>query len=354
MPLLPPARVLPLLVALVALAACDHELEEAPPKPEAEGEIAMVSFEAVAYFDGPASNARIIERIRREKESIVFALRRQQIAVNARKQVDVELKRVIREQVTVVQKESDARRQALRVRYWFVGYGSVPPEMLKLTDVPFGLLHTDEEARAPALAACLIDDASGKPMWQRFAPEREACKRAIDDEQKAIDAAREALDAKENELVPSELDRLTLPVSLHVTSRTGRAKQEVDAGAPELAVAPRKKDPDGIDPPAAGADGPGAGSFLQKLRERAQAEAEADDEDEGAKPRKVRPPSFVVPAGRGGEGTDTGGGFIFNEPNFALLWLVGLVILGIAGNEYRRHKKKQQRSYQSSLRKRRR
>jgi hypothetical protein len=337
-----------LLVVLVASAACDGEPEPEPPKPEVLADISMVSFEATAYFDAGANNARIIERIRREKESVVFALRRQQISVNTRKKLDVELKRVIREPVSVVDPAGGARRPALRVRYWFVGFGEVPAEMLKLSDVPFGLLHTDDPSKEQALAACLVDDAEGKPIWRRFDPSRESCKKAIDEEQQAIAAAREQVNAKDQEIIAPELDRLYVPISLHVTSRMERAKKvaAVDAGGEvdiNIQGAVRTKPTPGIDPPSDTDPSPSSrvGSLIDRLRERAQAEEQAEEEDEA---RGVRPPSFVVAGGRSGgpDNLDAPGAFIFREPNFILLWGIALIMVIIAAVEFRRRRRRRE------------
>lgn len=335
-----------LVVVLVTSAACDGEPEAPPPKTEVETEISMVSFEATAYFDTWANNARIIERIRREKESVVFALRRQQISVNTRKQVDVELKRVIREPVTVVDAADGARRPALRVRYWFVGFGGMPAEMLLRSDIPFALLHTDDAAKERALAACLVADADGKPIWRRFEPLRESCKQAIDEEQREITATREKLNAQEQEIIGLELDRLYVPISLHVTSRTARAKPvtTVDAGGEvDLQGAGALKQPPGNEPPSneppSNADpSPAVGAVIERLREREQAEVEAAAEN-GA--YGLTPPSFVVPGGRTGEGdgVEVPGAFIFREPNFLMLWGVALIMTIIGGFEFYRRRR---------------
>jgi hypothetical protein len=345
MPLLTAARTrkLAVLAVLVASSACGDESEDAPKKPEAQGDISMVSFEAMAYFDVSTQNARIIERIRREKESVVFALRRRQIAINSRKQVDVELKKVIREPVSVLDPESGARRPALRVRYWFVGFGGMPAEWVALGDVPFGLLHTDDASREPALRACLLDDASGEPIWQRFEPSRESCKMAIDAEQKVIDAARAKLGAKDTEIVPLELDRLYLPIALHVTPRNARPKSAADAGVRadfKVQGGAPERPGEGTGPPSGAEPSPGIGALFDKLRERALAESQAQgDLDE---PRSGAPTPFVIGGSKssGEDDNRSPSAFIFNEPNFALLWGVALVMVIIAANEYRRRQRR--------------
>lgn len=335
-------RATALACALLA-AACGGGAEDDRP-PRDEGKPALISFELIAYLDANASDSRVLERILREDASVTSALRRRGEIVARRKQVDVDVKRIIREPVTLVDPDGGARKPILRVRYWSVGLTEVPAARIAAGDAPFGALHTDDESKAPALAPCLVSDRSGKPMWQRFAPEAEACKRLIEDEQRAVDALRARANVSPREVVPLEQARLYLPVTLHYSPQVkakappADAAPLSDASAPEHVEDAAVPTPAGIDPPGSGSssDEPRVATVADKERERAQAEA---DEDEAEETRKIRRPTFIVP-GEKPKADSMGPMGPARAPNFAFLWIVAIVVLGIAGNEYRRRKRR--------------
>jgi hypothetical protein len=327
------------LAGALVCAACGGGEEDRPPRDE--GKPALISFELVAYLDANASHARVLERILREDASVTFALRRRGEVVARRKQVDVDVKRILREPVTLVDPDGGARKPMLRVRYWSVGLTQVPEARIAAGEAPFGALFTDDESKAAALEPCLVNDASGKPMWQRFAPEAEACRRLIEDEQRAVDALRARANASPREIVPLEQGRLCLPVTLHYSPQAKKVKPAdsappSDASAPEHVEDASVPTPAGIEPPGSGNDEPRVATVADKERERALAET---DEDETEETRKIRRPSFVV-AGDKPKGEDYGPLGPAHAPNFAFLWIVGLVVVAIAGNEYRRRKRR--------------
>lgn len=329
-----------LACALLAVACGGSAEDDRPPRDE--GKPALISFELIAYLDANASDSRVLERILREDASVTSALRRRGEIVARRKQVDVDVKRIIREPVTLVDPDGGARKPMLRVRYWSVGLTKVPAARIAAGDAPFGALHTDDESKAPALAPCLVRVASGKPIWQRFAPDAEECKRLIEDEQRAVEALRARANPSPREIVPLEQSRLYLPVTLHYSPQVKAKAPPPDAAPPSDASAPEHVEvaavptPAGMDPPGGGSDEPRVATVADKERERAQAEA---DEDEAEETRKIRRPSFVIP-GEKPKADDYGPMGPARAPNFAFLWIVAIVVLGIAGNEYRRRKRR--------------
>jgi len=195
----------------------------------------------------------------------------------------------------------------------------------------------------------------------RFDPALTECEKAMRAEQRSIDTARAQLRAPAQEIVPAEFDRLTLPIFLYLKPISSKpAKKEPPAPSTSEANGNERPDPLNVpDPlgesaakpgsrPAASAGPPGdrepseqsAPPKVDRRRERELAEADEDPEEI----RKLRPPSFIVPTVKDKDRPpDPGGYSVIPEPNVFLLWAVGLVVVLIGANEFRRRQSKPRR-----------
>ena len=242
------------LLALPAVTGCDEEsLSEAQavkPTPTVSGEVASFSFDAVVYVDPAANNIAVLDRVRSVTRSGLSALQHRRITTSQKRQVDIDLKRLTREPVTVIDPATKAAHPAIRVRYRHVGVGVVPKEIAQRGDVLLGLLHNADAARAASVVEACNDPAERagdavKQPWRAFDPGLEACGRAMDAEQTKIDEARVGLEHPEREIVPIEEDRLYLPVLLHVRSRAPKLARPASTpgeieSAPGAAAAERE------------------------------------------------------------------------------------------------------------------
>lgn len=348
------ASLVPLVFVLASLAACGSDTVEEEPPPTKGGSVALISFEIVAYLDPAAQSARILERVRRETESVVAPLRKQEISITRKRQVDVDIRNVIRDPVTVVDPEGGARRPALRVRYWFVGFADLPADMPEVNEIPFGLLHAEDESRAQELAPCLSSSPTGAPLWQRFDPTTDACRQAIDAEQKAITEARQRLHSAPQEILPIEQARLFVPIALYLKPQGAKVKPAIDPGAPSAAAAGERpvvgganpyegRGNEGLDPSRNPPMAPGYAGLDEKLRERERAQAEAEETKNDDTHSKVRRPVFVGGDSKSKSGDFVGYTFVASEPSLKFLFLLVPVVLGIAANEIRRQRRKRSR-----------
>ena len=367
------------LVGLLVAPGCDDDSnpEAAADKPVAtvqSGELASLSFESVAYVEASANNLVVLDRVRHELKSAFSALQVRQITISQRRQVDVDLKRLSREPITVIDPVTRAARPAVRLRYRFVGLAVVPKAMAEHGDALLGLLHRDDLARAAEVVETCTSPASRrgdavKQPWRIFDPGLEACARAIDAEQAKIDEARAGLEHPDREIVTAELERLYMPTVLHVKIRGASVAANPESSAPAVAPAggpppagiggPASGPPSGIGGPGVGADrtGPGvdrpssggtaplgpAGVAAAQREERllaklkgAEKPSEADDEREVAEIISRR-------SGGGLRGTDDGPKVPFlgyggeTQPvNYGLLWFASIAVIAILGTEIRR------------------
>ncbi len=318
------------------------------------GDLASLSFEAVAYVETSANNITVLDRIRHELKSAFSALQARQIIISQKRQVDVDLKRLAREPITVVDPVTRAARPAIRVRYRFVGLAFVPKEMAERGDALLGLLHRDDSGRAAEVIATCTSPGSRssdsvKQPWRIFDPGLEACFRAIDTEQAKIDEARAGLEHPEREIVTAELERIYLPVVLHVRLRASagaNAEGSARAGGPAGAASARGAAPTGSGDPLVGGAGPvdpvvlaaaiREARLLAKLKGSERATDDDADEREVAEIMSRRTEGGQR-SGEGGPKTPFLGYNGEAQPlNFSLLWFASIAVIVLLGTEIRR------------------
>jgi hypothetical protein len=371
------------VVALLAAPGCgtDSETEAPAEKPVAvapSGELATLSFEAVVYVEPSANHITVLDRVRHELRSAFSALQLRHITLSQKGQVDVDLKRLSREPVTVVDPVTKAVRPGVRVHYRFLGLALVPKELARSGDALLGLLHRDDAAHAAGvIETCTSPATRGsvavKEPWRAFDPGLEPCARAIDAEQSKIDEARAGLEHPDREIVPIEQERLYLPVVLHVRRRGAKsaprgASADDPAGrSPAVAAGPAGPEgsahavgsatkpgdtPSGDGTPSA-ASGRGGGDpafdpaailaerrnarLLAKLKEKEKDRSDEDDVDDAALSRRTAGGS---PAGEGGPRAPFlgyGSAAADAQPrNYALLWFASIAVVILLGTEIRR------------------
>lgn len=352
------------LFALLAAPGCGDDSDtaapvEAPAVPSQAGDLASITFEAVAYLEPSANNISVLDRVRHELTSAFSALQLRQITISQRRQVDIDLKRLSREPVSVVDPVTKSAHPALRVRYRFVGLAVLPKGTAARGDVLLGLLQRDDSMRAPeVIEACTAPEArSGaavKQPWTIFNPALDACSIAIDVEQTKIDEARAGLEHPDREIVPIERERLYLPVVLHVRPRTSAGARVEGTASPAASGSAARAGAAAAPGAAAGSGAPGIGAasvaidtaailaerrearLLAKLKEAEKAGEDEDDDREVAA-ILARRGGGGLPGGQGGPGAPFLGYGRETQPlNYALLWFASIAVIALLGTEIRR------------------
>jgi hypothetical protein len=302
--------------AALALAACGDD-------DEADDRAAVrISFDEEAYVDAATPTPRVLERVRRQTESVLFALHAADVAVTRRKLVDVDLAHLKKDPVTVVD-ESGITRDALRLRYHFVALGDAPAALASKGVLRLGALHEVAPAQTEIVrAVCTANGVHERTadLWTVFNASLERCAAAIAREQAAIDAARKALAHPSSEIVTREFERLYVPVAVRLVGR-----ERPDGGSAA-----------GVDPPVArlrtGKTPRGAALPSLPGDDDDEPGADGDDDEEELSPDE-RPVYFGPPP------RDTGwvssGAARYMAPNFAVLYftIAALILLLVGGRK---------------------
>jgi hypothetical protein len=187
---------LPCLLALPA-AACAilDDGAESDDLTSVQGLEHTIDFDAFVDVPAGASDDIVRGAVHRQLKSALGALRERGIGVADRDaQRNLATASLTRTGLDVVAGGATVGRVD-RVRYHYhdtalVERGRVPTGPVELT-----LLFGDYVARAAELIPACSDDAAAEPdsLWYHFSPGRSACRTAIRDEQRAIDAERSGL-----------------------------------------------------------------------------------------------------------------------------------------------------------------
>jgi hypothetical protein len=178
-----------------------------------------LTFEGYVYVPASASSKTILAAVQRETKSAFGALRIANVSVSSRELSDVDAKQFKKEPVVVVNPDTHASTDALRVRYHYVDEAIVPKTMARRSALELGLLHGDYQKQSDRiLKECTENSDEDREMideiWYVYNPSLKSCQKAMAAEQAAIDAKRELLDAPGKEIVAEERDRLYLPMSV--------------------------------------------------------------------------------------------------------------------------------------------
>jgi hypothetical protein len=231
-------------MALSLLAgACKREAPKPEPeeKPRAPHVLARLTFEEVVYVEAGASTWKLIEHVRSAKNSLLPALEKLDVTLPVRKANEIDLPHVKREPVSVVDPVTGTKRGALRLRYFFSAVALIPEPLAAAGFVELGLLHSVDRARAePILSKCTAggerERAPGADLGSFFDPTLPSCKEAIAEEASAIAVAGKRLDHPDKEIVPQEMTRSYMPVTLHFSVRHAEASGGAAAPQPQAAA----------------------------------------------------------------------------------------------------------------------
>lgn len=303
------------LAAIASAAACGADGPPEPAEPD-DRVIVKLSFDEVAYADAAITPRKMIERVRRQNESIFATLRRADVMITAKRVVDVDLAQLEKEPVTVVDLGTGITRAAARIRYHFVALALAPKALAAKGEIPLGALHITTPAKPEyVLAACTANGdrerAAMSELWTIFDAARPSCLAAITAEQAAIDAARKQLERPDKEIVSIEFERLYVPITAHLFVRETRGEAQ-GGGVPGVKVL----------------------TWADRAREK-----ELDAEDERELQRLSRP-------AWGGPGHGTGqltwGSAVYMDPNWTLLWVsaIALVLLLVGWRQQERKKRR--------------
>ena len=310
-----------LLVCGAAGSACGWGDEPAEEKDDRI--IVRMSFDEIAYVDQAIQTHKLIERVRHETESIFRGLSKAQVLVTAKKQVDVDLGRLEKEPVTVVDPGSGITRAAVRVRYHFVGLALAPAALAEQVELPIGVLHATDATRAElVLAACTANGdaerAAVAELWTVFDGTLPSCADAMKREQAAIDLARKGLEHPDREIVSGEFERIYVPVIAHLRPRSDRSGVSSPGGPGGRSRGEGRL-----------SDEPGA------VPTRRGSRGTDDDEDEESLHR-------MHGGGYGGPPSTTmyWGGTTALQPNWAVVWFaLAAVILLVLGKQRQSRRK---------------
>lgn len=198
----------------------------------------VLSFEGIVYVAPAATDADILSAARRQTQTAFGALLASNVAVRSREVQNVDPASLKKREVLVVDTDvaADPGAPMLEVKYSYTDEAVIPVALSRHTSLPLALLaqganhaidvvlpdctKNDKEAR---------EDAEGGLLWYDFDPTRASCRKAIDREQRTIDADTSKLTDKRKMIAKSRATRIFLPAAM----RLGRAATATKATYPE-------------------------------------------------------------------------------------------------------------------------
>jgi hypothetical protein len=183
-----------------------------------------LAFDQVTYVEKAISQHKLLERVKNQTRSILPALRKNDVMVLGNTQIDIEPAQLKREPVTVVDPATGITRDAQRVRFHYVTLAQVPRAVADKGDMALGELHNGSGSRGDGvLVACTANGererATLAELHTVFDATLPSCGEAMAREEASIDAARKQLKHPNREIVLAELERVYLPVAVHVKRR---------------------------------------------------------------------------------------------------------------------------------------
>ncbi|MFO0555220.1 MAG: hypothetical protein U0271_42975 [Polyangiaceae bacterium] len=184
------------------------------------GQSRELRFEGRVYVTPGSSDSQILDVVHRQTKTAFGPLRTIGIGVNNRELKGVDPATFIKREVTVIDtdKAGDTGKKMLEVRYTYVDDAVVPTELESRSSVPLALLRPDYTAEKDRiLKECTANDQEARDfadaLWYVFEPSRSACQKAIQAEQKKVDAARAKLKDSATQVAKLESNRLYLPIT---------------------------------------------------------------------------------------------------------------------------------------------
>lgn len=213
------------LLLTAALPACQQtptaetgEDQELVSKTALERDL---SFEGMVYVSETASDATILSAIQQQTRSMFGPLRIANVSLAKRELADIKIAATTKEPVTVVNPKLASQTKMQRVRYKYTDKGIAPKTMARKSSLALGVLCGNYQSQsARILKECTANDKHdldfASDLWYVFDPSRNACRTAMNGEQKAIDTVRKAKAVVAGQVVQEELDRLYQPVTVRL------------------------------------------------------------------------------------------------------------------------------------------
>ena len=193
----------------------------------------ILTFDGVVYVAPDTREADILAATRKQTQTAFGALLASKVAVRTREVQNVDPGSLRKREVLVVDTNvaGDPGKPMLEVTYTYKDEAVIPVELSRHSSLSLALLAQgadyawktvvpdctkgDKEAR---------DDAEGGLLWYDFDPTKASCRRAIDREQRRIDADTDNLASKTKMVSRSRAERLFLPTAMRLARAATAAK----------------------------------------------------------------------------------------------------------------------------------
>jgi hypothetical protein len=199
----------------------------------------ILTFDGVVYVARGTSDAEILAATRKQTQTAFGALLASKVAVRSREVQNVDQASIRKRDVLVVDTNAAAGAAPtamIEVKYSYKDEAVIPVELARHSNLSLALLAqgADHEIKA-VLPDCTKndkeakEDAEGGLLWYDFDPTRSTCRKAIDREQRTIDADTAKLTDKKKQVSKSRATRLYLPTAM----KLGKAATADAATYPE-------------------------------------------------------------------------------------------------------------------------
>ncbi len=212
--------------SLIALAACSSGGDAAGEDDDLTSLTARqrkLAFEGVVYVPTNAGDKAILEAAHKQTQSAFGALLANEIAVQSRELENLKPESLRKREVIVVDTNApgDTGQRMLEVTYRYRDNAVVPIAMARKTAISLAVLgQAAEEATAKIVELCTKndkeahEDAENGLLWYDFNPNKASCRRAMEQEQRAIDADTAKLADPETMVTVSRTKRLFVPATM--------------------------------------------------------------------------------------------------------------------------------------------
>ena len=183
----------------------------------------ILTFEGVVYVPPATSDDEILAATRRQTQTAFGALLGQKVSVRTREVQNVDKASIKKRDVLVVDTSAPAETPPaamIEVKYAYRDEAVIPVELARHSSLSLALLAQGAEHEYErVLPDCTKndkeakEDAEGGLLWYDFDPSRTTCRKAIDREQRTIDADTAKLSNKSKMVSKSRVSRLYLPTA---------------------------------------------------------------------------------------------------------------------------------------------
>lgn len=181
-----------------------------------------LTFEGVVYVDARATDEEILEVARAQTQTAFGALLHFDVAVQTREVQNVDDKSFKRRNVTVIDPSdpNDRGKAMLEVKYTYHDNALVPVAMAHKTALNIAVLGQGAKGKTKDLVPICtantheeIQDEKDGLFWYDFNPSKAACRKELEQEQRAIDADTGKLADPRTQVAASRAQRTFLPVT---------------------------------------------------------------------------------------------------------------------------------------------